>query len=38
MAQFMLLLRGVEAASAAFSPEEMQQSVEKYRAWMESLQ
>lgn len=37
MTQFMLLLRGVETSSADFSPEEMQQSLEKYRQWMESL-
>ncbi len=37
MAQFMLLMRGSSAGFARMSPEEIQQAIERYNAWAQSL-
>ncbi len=38
MAQFILLLRGVNEQMNNYSPEELQKLLEKYDAWIESVQ
>ena len=37
MAQFMLLMRGGAMEYLAYSPEEIQQAIEKYEAWARRL-